>query len=161
VMRAMTDKGLMLERVLSLRDREPGIDLTVTVTNPTDEAAVPRVKIHPEFHTLSERHPRVLIEQDGVWTDHNAMRRKSYQLTDGRIVDAQGIRRWAFHVPEKELVVLNTFTPETVDKLLYFIGVFPHRYHINVELFMDETPLPPGDSRAIGASWVITREVPA
>lgn len=156
-LRATTDNGLTLERTLRLRPRGSGIDVTVTVTNGTDEAQPPRVKLHPEFHSLDTVHPRIMIEQDGEWIDHNAMRRKAYQLTDGRAVPVEGSSRWAYHVPGKDLAVVNSFDPENVSMLFYFVGIFPYRYHVNLELFMDDSELAPGESRSIQSGYEVVR----
>ena len=156
-LRATTDNGLTLERTLRLRARGSGIDVTVTVTNGTDEAQPPRVKLHPEFHSLDTVHPHIMIEQDGEWIDHNAMRRKAYQLTDGRAVPVEGSSRWACHVPGKDLAVVNSFDPENVSMLFYFVGIFPYRYHVNLELFMDDAELAPGESRSIESGYEVVR----
>jgi len=156
-LRATSQQGLEVERTIALLPDQPGIDVQLTVRNPSEKDIEPRIKLHPEFATLAKTHPVVWIEKDGAWTNYNPYREPE-RLSVGRILEPDGITRWAFHVPPKNLTVMNEFQPQSVERLLFFYVVTPYRYHINMELFMDESPLPPGASRTLRSRYRITKD---
>lgn len=159
-LRAALDNGLQLDRHLTLLPDERGIQVDVKVSNPKGEPLSPRIKLHPEFHILVKGHPIIWAERNGQWENLNPQREPT-RLTVGHMVEPEGVRRWGYYVPSKNLTLLNEFTPDEVGNLYFFLGVMPFRYHVNLELLMNNAPLAPGEHREIRSRYTLQEGSPA
>lgn len=162
-LRAELPSGLTLYREMRLLRDRPGLSLRVRVENPGDAPVEPNLKLHPEFFGHHAGHPIILVKsQDGTWSEFfHERRRRPEILTEGRLLRAADWQKWGFYIPELPLYVENTFSHETAEGLLVFYGTFAYRSHVNLEVIMDNAPLPPGASRVLESTYTVHNAPPS
>jgi hypothetical protein len=150
---AELDDGLVVERTMTLKPGSDTLEVTLTISNPTPVAIVPNVKVHPEFWTQGETVPEIWVEDDQGWRKLTIQKRPEERVR-GDYIEPDGLRRWAFTIPDTSLTVVNAFRADELGSLLYFYNADDE--HVNLELLPDRAPLQPGATRSIHATYMVT-----
>jgi len=152
------DDGLVVERTMTLKPGSDTLEVTLTISNPTPVAVVPNVKVHPEFWTQGKIVPEIWVEDDQGWRKLTTQKRPEERVR-GDYIDPDGLKRWAFTIPDISLTVVNEFCAGELSSLLYFYNA--DNEHVNLELLPTREALQPGATRSIHARYMVTNKHPA
>lgn len=158
-MGATLENGLRLERELKLHEESGGVEMMLTLVNPTSEPVVPKVKIHPEFRTFGEYRPQLWTLSEAGWQ----FIPRTYESGlggYGHAVEPGGLEAWAVWLPEQGVGIKNTFEADQVGLLYFYYNVHHHLRHVNLELFTPNTALAPGQSLRIDARYEVIAAAP-
>ncbi|NIA15171.1 MAG: DUF4838 domain-containing protein [Nitrospiraceae bacterium] len=151
------DNGLTVRRSMRL---DPGVDaleVAFTITNQGERPVRPLIKPHPEFWLQGPYTPQIWIERDGVW-QRQGLNYVGPSETGADRIEPEGMSRCAFHVPRKRLTLTIDFCPDQLDSVFYYFNL-PNE-QVNLELVPDLSPLAPGASRTVTATYSISRKSP-
>ena len=160
MLRAALENGLVVTRTMRLPSGSEDLEVVLSVHNPTDRAATPHVKIHPEFFCQGMVTPEIWAEEEGVWTRLHGDMGFDAAGWDALYREPGVTAQWAFHVPGKKLTVANRFDAEQVGGLFFYYNTTHPRQQVNLELLMLDTPLAAGGSRCIKAAYAVHRRHP-
>ncbi|HOE65733.1 MAG TPA: DUF4838 domain-containing protein [Candidatus Hydrogenedentes bacterium] len=160
VIEAKREDGLVVRRTMSLQPGSDVIEVTLTITNPTDKALIPNVKPHPEFYAQGSYIPEIWSYRDGTWTQYTDPA-LSPPLANGKYLKPEDYSKLACRVKEKDVTVICEFNPAQLGGLLWFYNASSAARQMNLELLPKTDPLAPGASMTIAASYRFTRESPA
>jgi hypothetical protein len=149
--------GLILRRTASLPPGNGPLEMAWELSNPTEEALQPRFKIHPEFMKPGMKVPEIWIEKDNVWQERPVVRLIE-DVVGGEAIDPAGISRWAVRLPDERQTIVVDIQPEDWESLFYFFNT--DKEHVNMELIPRQTPLQPGETRTMRASYQLGRRLP-
>jgi hypothetical protein len=158
-LRAASPNGIVVERRMTLAPGSDALEVTLTYSNPTDKPLVAQAKIHPEFYTQGASVPEIWADDGAQWSRLNPDASPEQPVV-GKILEGNGLQRWAFRIPRKRLTVVNEFKREEVGGLLYFYNVTEHARHVNLELLPPKDPIAPGQQRSMAARYIVTRRKP-
>lgn len=156
--RAETDEGLVIERRMTLLP-EGVLEVSLSLTNTTDEEVDANVKTHPEFYTQGPAVPEIWA-LDGQGWQHLNEDWVSTELAHGEYLEVGDYTAWAIRMPPEELVLVNRFNPEQLGGLLWFINVKNGIEQANLELLPVDQPLGAGESRTVVSQYEVTSELP-
>lgn len=157
VVETKLENGLVVRREMSLRPGSDKLDVSLVFRNESDAPLVPRVKSHPEFWTQGSLEPEIWIEQKGEWY-HRPLEFVEPEVAGVEHIDPAGITRWALRMPQKELTVVIGVNADELENLFYYFNI-PNE-QVNLELVPDLSPLAPGGTRTVRATYAISREEP-
>ena len=151
------ENGLAIRREMTLAPGSDKLAVTLAFRNESDEPLVPRVKSHPEFWTQGSMEPEIWIEQGGEW-HHRPLEFVEPDVAGVEHIEPAGITRWALSVPDKKLTVAIGVNADELESLFYYFNI-PNE-QVNLELVPDLSPLPPGGTRIVRATYTVSREEP-
>ncbi len=162
VIEAAVDTGLVVRRAMRLPEGDGPLEVELTLHNPTDAPLPAKVKYHPEFYCpVAYAVPEIWLEKPDGWTQLNAEAMDAGPVGFGFLYP-EGARRWAFHLPQQNLTLVNEFDPASVEEILYYYNTHHIAKQINLELLPPRTtPLGPGETRVIRSTYWTTETKPA
>ena len=156
-LRAKREDGLVIERSMTLG--ADGIEVALTLSNPTDKPLSADVKIHPEFFAQGEM-PEIFTYKDRRWLRQNE-RTNARAEAEGKYISLDGESQLAFHLPARKLSVVCTFDPKEIAGLLWFYNTASDAQQCNLELLPKSDPLGPGEKRTLPGIYSVIRGKPA
>ena len=151
--------GLILERRIRLVPGTREVEVTLSVSNPTNSPVVPKVKLHPEFYTQDASVPEIWACASTGWTQLNGDVSPDLNAF-GALVDPKPYVRWAAYIPKRGFTIVNEFNARELGSLFYFYNAQPSKRHVNLEILMKQEPLEAGGRRAITARYFVAQEHP-
>lgn len=151
------DNGLVVRRATVLEPGSKAVEMVFEVENTGPSPLVPRVKPHPEFWVQGDYAPELWIERNGRWQEHEGSAGRGQRVGIG-IIEPQGVTRWALHIPDKHVTLINTVRPEELQNLLFYFNL--DNQTANLEAYPLLTPLEPGEKRRVHLSYTMSRKRP-
>jgi hypothetical protein len=162
VIEATLESGVVVRRVMRLPEGRGPLEVELSLRNPTSASQLAKVKFHPEFYCpVPNAVPEIWIEKTTGWAHLNAEDMDKGPIGHGFLLP-EGAKRWAFHLFQENLTLVNEFDPENIECLLYYYNTTMVAKQINLELLPPRTvPLAPGEERLIRAAYWVSRKKPA
>lgn len=162
VIEAATESGLVVRRTMQLSAGTGPLEVELSLGNPTNAPRPAKVKFHPEFYCpVPNAVPEIWLAKTTGWTHLNAQDMDKGSVGHGFLFP-EGAKRWAFHLSQENLTLVNEFDPAAIEQLLYYYSTNRATQQINLELLPPRTLLlAPGETRAIKAAYWTSRERPA
>ncbi len=154
------ENGLIVRRDMELRPASPEFTVTLTVTNGSDAALEPNIKIHPEFALGANSLPEIWLEKDGSWALLHQPSSPQEPVAGQYLEPFEGYR-WAYRLPDEGLTLINEFVSYQIGGLLYFYNTLESARHVNLELLPKQEPLEPGRSRQLKSTYSTTDKRPS
>jgi len=151
--KAELEDGLVIERTMKLTPGSDTLEVVLTMHNPTNAPLAPNVKIHPEFWAQGEHVPDIWVEDTRGWKKLKVQKRPE-ERARGDYIEPEGLKRWAFTIPDKSLTLVNEFRADELESLLYFYNA--ELEHVNLELLPNRDPIAPGATRSLNATYTVT-----
>jgi hypothetical protein len=158
-LRAAREDGLVIERKMVLKAGSDKLDVTLTLSNPTDKPLTPNLKLHPEFYAQGTAAPEIWVSKGGQWSQEGGDS-DVRSVVRGKLLPPETCSRLAFHVPLKRLTVLCEFDPKDVGGAFWFVNTAPDAQQANLEILAKTDPLNPGEKRVVHATYLATRNRP-
>jgi len=157
-LRAQGPAGLIVEREMSV-DAE-GVDVVLTVHNPTSTSLTCTFGLFPEFTTLGEQSVEVWIEKCGAWERIGEIGNDNSLPWGGEDLPAEGVERWAYYIPSRDISVVNAFDGEATT-LSFFYAYDNRHQEVDLNLVAENRDCKPGAARSLHASYRVMQGAPA
>ncbi len=155
-----TDKGLRISRSMRLPAGSLPLEVELTIENPTDQAILPQVKIHPEFYTQGQGLPQVWVHDGSAWL-HLNKDADPRLAAFGAYRERDNTTRQAFSIPSRNFTLVNAFDPANVGSLLYFFNIAKGAEQVNLEVLPVREELAPGAKRTVRSTYYVVDGTPA
>lgn len=160
VLESTLANGLVLTRTVTLLSGEDGLSVSLTVSNPTAQAVASSLRSRPEFYSQVPKEPELWGFQNGAWARLEYKEAYAGSAWNALRCPAGALAKWAFYVPEKNLSLLNTFTSAETGELKAYYNTLPSRQQMNLELALPGTPIAPGETRSMSATYAVSGKAP-